>query len=44
MIDDASSELLARFVRHDSGEENRRLLKTYLESPRRGAFASCFRG
>ena len=31
MIDDASSELLARFVRHDSGEENRRLLKTYLE-------------
>ena len=27
MIDDASSELLARFVRHDSGEENRRLLK-----------------
>ncbi len=31
MIDDASSELLARFVRHDSSEENRRLLKTYLE-------------
>ena len=31
MIDDASSELLARFVRHDSGEENGRLLKTYLE-------------
>ena len=31
MIDDASSESLARFVRHDSSEENRRLLKTYLE-------------
>ena len=31
MIDDASSELLARFVRHDSSAENRRLLKTYLE-------------
>ena len=31
MIDDASSELLARFVRHDSSQENRRLLKTYLE-------------
>ena len=31
MIDDASSELLARFVGHDSSEENRRLLKTYLE-------------
>ena len=30
MIDDASSELLARFVRHDSSAENRRLLKTYL--------------
>ena len=31
MIDDASSELLARFVRHDSSEENRRLLRSYLE-------------
>ena len=31
MIDDASSELLARFVRHDSSEENRRLLRTYVE-------------
>ena len=31
MIDDASSELLARFVRHDCSEENRRLLKTYGE-------------
>ncbi len=29
MIDDASSELMARFVRHDSSEENRRLLRTY---------------
>ena len=31
MIDDATSELLARFVPHDSSEENRRLLRTYLE-------------
>jgi transposase-like protein len=31
MIDDATSRLLARFVRHDSSEENRRLLRTYLE-------------
>src|SRR5579884_1804790 len=31
MIDDATSELLARFVRHDSTEENMRLLQTYLE-------------
>ena len=31
MIDDATSELLARFVRHDSTEENMRLLWTYLE-------------
>ena len=31
MIDDASSELLARFVPHDSSEENRRLLRTYVE-------------
>jgi transposase len=32
MIDDATSELTARFVRHDSTEENMRLLKTYLET------------
>jgi len=31
MIDDATSRLLARFVRHDSSEENRRLLWAYLE-------------
>jgi hypothetical protein len=31
MIDDATSELLARFVRRDSTEENMRLLWTYLE-------------
>ena len=31
MIDDASSESLARFVRSDSTEENMRLLMTYLE-------------
>jgi transposase InsO family protein len=31
MIDDATSELLARFVRSDSAEENMRLLRTYLE-------------
>jgi DNA-binding Lrp family transcriptional regulator len=31
MIDDATSELTARFVAHDSTEENMRLLKTYLE-------------
>jgi transposase-like protein len=31
MIDDATSRLLARFVRHDSSEENRRLLWSYLE-------------
>lgn len=31
MIDDATSELLARFVRSDSTEENMRLLWTYLE-------------
>jgi hypothetical protein len=31
MIDDASSRLLARFVEHDSTEENMRLLQTYLE-------------
>ena len=31
MIDDATSRLLARFVRHDSSEENMRLLWAYLE-------------
>jgi transposase-like protein len=31
MIDDASSRLFARFVRHDSSEENKRLLWSYLE-------------
>ena len=31
MIDDATSRLLARFVRHDTSEENMRLLWTYLE-------------
>jgi transposase len=31
MIDDATSELTARFVRHDSTEENMRLLWVYLE-------------
>jgi hypothetical protein len=31
MIDDATSRLLARFVRHDSSEENRLLLWSYLE-------------
>jgi transposase len=31
MIDDATSRLWARFVRHDSSEENRRLLQSYLE-------------
>ncbi len=31
MIDDASSRLFARFVRHDSTEENMRLLWNYLE-------------
>ena len=30
MIDDATSELTARFVRHDSTEENMRLLWSYL--------------
>ncbi len=40
MIDDASSELLARFVRHDSSAENRRLLKTYLE--RNGRPVACY--
>ena len=31
MIDDATSELTARFVRHDSTEQNMRLLWSYLE-------------
>src|SRR2546425_4994097 len=31
MIDDATSRLLARFARHDSTEENMRLLWTYVE-------------
>jgi transposase len=31
MIDDATSELTARFVRHDSTEENMRLVWVYLE-------------
>ena len=31
MIDDATSEMTARFVRHDSTVENLRLLRTYLE-------------
>jgi transposase len=31
MIDDATSRLLARFVEHDSTEENLRLLQSYLE-------------
>ena len=32
MIDDATSRLLARFVRHDSTEENMKLLWSYLEN------------
>ena len=32
MIDDATSQLTARFVRHDSTEENMRLLWSYLET------------
>ena len=31
MIDDATSQLFARFVRHDTSEENMRLLWAYLE-------------
>ena len=31
MIDDATSRLFCRFVRHDSTEENMRLLQSYLE-------------
>jgi len=32
MIDDATSRLFARFVRHDSTEENMKLLRSYLET------------
>lgn len=32
MLDDATSRALARFVRHDSREENRKLLRPYLET------------
>jgi transposase len=32
MIDDATSRLLARFVKHDTTEENMRLLQSYLEA------------
>ncbi|MBV9264840.1 MAG: ISNCY family transposase [Acidobacteriaceae bacterium] len=32
LLDDASSRLLARFVEHDSTEENMRVLATYLET------------
>jgi hypothetical protein len=32
MLDDATSQLTARFVRHDSTEENMRLLWSYLEA------------
>ena len=35
MIDDATSRLHARFVKHDSTEENMHLLWSYLESPGR---------
>lgn len=39
MIDDATSQLTARFVLHDSTEENLRLLRSYLERHGRpGAF------
>src|SRR5260370_42355231 len=31
MIDDATSRLFARFVRHDTTEENMKLLKSYVE-------------
>src|SRR5947208_5780307 len=31
MIDDATSRLFARFVRHDSTAENMRVLRAYLE-------------
>jgi hypothetical protein len=31
MIDDATSRVFARFVRHDSSAENRRLLGAYVE-------------
>ena len=35
MIDDATSELTAGFVRHDSSEENLRQLRGYVERHRR---------
>ena len=39
LADDATNRLLARFVRHDSTEENLRMLKSYLERwGRPGAF------
>ena len=31
MIDDATGRLFARFVRHDSSDENRRMLEAYLK-------------
>jgi hypothetical protein len=31
VLDDATSQMLARFVEHDSTAENMRLLKSYLE-------------
>ena len=37
MIDDATSRLFARFVRHDSTEENMKLLWSYLEKYRAAA-------
>jgi hypothetical protein len=37
MIDDATSQLLARFVRHDSTAENLRVLRLYLEQHGRPA-------
>ncbi len=40
MIDDATSRIHARFVKHDSTEENMRLLWTYLE--RHGRPVSCY--
>jgi hypothetical protein len=40
MIDDATSELTARFVRHDSTEENMRLLWRYLE--KHGRPVACY--
>lgn len=40
MIDDATSELIARFVRHDSTQENMRLLWSYLE--KHGRPVACY--